>query len=75
MHIGIWPFNPKTMDDKTKLSDIYTTESSPNISDDDTINYNNVVDEDQWGGRWSYYTTIEYINMLEQNLMCKSTQM
>jgi hypothetical protein len=49
MHIGIWPFNPKAMDDKTKPSDIYTAESSPNISDDDTTDYNNVVDEDQWG--------------------------
>jgi hypothetical protein len=49
MHIGIWPFNPKAMDDKIKLSDIYTTESSPNISDDDTTDYNNVVNEDQCG--------------------------
>jgi hypothetical protein len=37
------------MDDKIKLSDIYTTESSPNISDDDTTDYNNVVNEDQCG--------------------------
>jgi len=49
MHIRIWPFNPKAMDDMSKLSDIYTTESSPNISNDNIIDYNNVVDEDQWG--------------------------
>jgi hypothetical protein len=34
---------------KTKPSDIYTVECSPNISDDYTTYYNNVVDEDQWG--------------------------
>jgi len=49
MHIGIWPFNPKAMDDKTKPNDIYIVEFNPNISDDDTIDYNNVVDEHQWG--------------------------
>lgn len=37
------------MDDKTKPSEIYIIEFSPNISNDDTIDYNNVVNEDQWG--------------------------
>jgi hypothetical protein len=49
MHIRIWPVNPKAMDDKTKPSEIYIIEFSPNISNDDTIDYNNVVNEDQWG--------------------------
>jgi hypothetical protein len=35
------------MDDKTKPSDVYTTKLSPNISNDDTTNYDNVIDEDQ----------------------------
>ncbi len=47
--IRIWPLNPKVMDDNTKPSDVYTTKPSPNISNDDTNNYDNVVDEDQWG--------------------------
>jgi hypothetical protein len=34
------------MDDKTKPNDVYTTKPSPNISNDDTTNYDNVVDED-----------------------------
>jgi hypothetical protein len=37
------------MDDKSKPSDIYIAKFSPNILNDDTTNYNNVVDEDQWG--------------------------
>ncbi len=45
----IWPFTPKDMDDKIRPSDVYTTKPSPNISNDDTSDSNNVVDEDQWG--------------------------
>jgi hypothetical protein len=37
------------MDDKIRPSDVYTTKPSPNISNDDTSDSNNVVDEDQWG--------------------------
>jgi hypothetical protein len=44
--IGIWPLNPKVMDDKTKPNDVYTTKPNPNISNDDTTNYDNIVDED-----------------------------
>jgi len=45
------------MDDKTKPSDVYTTKLSPNISNDDTTNYDNVIDEDQSkdnGARWKH---------------------
>jgi hypothetical protein len=45
----IWPFNPKVMDDKSRPSVIYTTEPNPDFSNDDTINFNNAIDEDQWG--------------------------
>ncbi len=37
------------MDDKTKPIDVYIVEPSFNISNDDIINYDNVVDEHQWG--------------------------
>jgi hypothetical protein len=35
------------MDDNTKPSDVYTTKLSPNIPNDDTTNYDNVIDENQ----------------------------
>jgi hypothetical protein len=40
---------PKAMDDKTKPSDAYTAKPRTNISNDDTNDSNNVIDEDQWG--------------------------
>jgi hypothetical protein len=55
-------FTPKAMDDKIRPSDIYITKPSPNFLDDDSNDSNNVVNEDQWGGRWNCYITIEYKN-------------
>jgi hypothetical protein len=37
------------MDDKTKPIDVYIVEPNFNISNDDIIDSNNVVDEHQWG--------------------------
>jgi hypothetical protein len=45
----IWPLLPMTTDDKTKSNGVYIAKPSPNISNDDTSDSNNVVDEDQWG--------------------------
>jgi len=45
----IWPLIPKAMDDKTKPSDAYKAKPRTNISNDDTDDSNNVIDEDQWG--------------------------
>jgi hypothetical protein len=45
----IWPLNPKVMDEKTRPSDVYTTKPTPNISNDDIINFDNAPNEDQWG--------------------------
>jgi hypothetical protein len=43
-------------------SDVYVVKPSPNILDDDTTNFDIVINEDQWGGRWNCYIIIEYNN-------------
>jgi hypothetical protein len=45
----IWPLIPKAMDGKTRPNDVYITKPSPNISNDNTNDSNNVIDEDRWG--------------------------
>jgi hypothetical protein len=52
----------KVMDDKTRPIHVYIAKPNFTISNDDTIDSDNVVDKHQWGGRWSCYTTIEYNN-------------
>jgi hypothetical protein len=37
------------MDDKTRPNVIYTTKLNPNFSNDDIINFDNAINEDQWG--------------------------
>jgi hypothetical protein len=36
--IGVWPLNPRAMDDKTKPSSLYTTKENKNHVDEDIGN-------------------------------------
>jgi hypothetical protein len=47
--IRIWPFNPKAMDDKIKLSDIYTSTIIIHILDVNNNNFDGTIDDtNQW---------------------------
>ncbi len=47
--ITIWPFNPKAMDEKTKLSDFYTSTIITHILDVNNNNFDGTIDDtNQW---------------------------
>jgi hypothetical protein len=64
----IWSFIPKTMDDKTKPSVIYTTKPNPNFSNDDITNFDNVIYENQWGEN---ETTTQLLNITRKYVRTK----
>ncbi len=49
--IGIWPFNPKAMDGRTKPSEFYAIDHNKNTSDEDNEKNSNeaIYDTEGWG--------------------------
>jgi hypothetical protein len=43
--IGIWPFNPKAMDGRTKLNEFYIVNCSNTLNEDNQENYDEAIND------------------------------